>query len=187
MTHLSTLVLPDMSESEAIEYLKEAEKASNYKSFFGGNKNEEASELYNKAGNQFKLLKKWKESGDAFIQQSACLLKAGEKDEAATAFMNASKSYKKSSPIDSITALQQAVGILSEKGRFTAAANNQKQIAEMYECINTNACLIEVDVQDLEKAMQAYDIAGDWYLGEDSKAYVVITLHNLKAMQMLVF
>ena len=88
-----------MSEKEALEYLKEAEKAALYKSFFGATKTEEAAEFYNKAGNQYKLLKRWKESGDAFMQQSALLLKAGEKDEAATAFMNASKSYKKSSPI----------------------------------------------------------------------------------------
>lgn len=52
-----------MSEQEALLLIKEAEKAVAYKSFFGGNKTEEAGELYYKAGNQFKLLKKWKESG----------------------------------------------------------------------------------------------------------------------------
>jgi hypothetical protein len=57
--------------------------------------------------------------------------------------------------------LKQAVDILSEKGRFSAAANNQKQIAELY----------ETDLQDLEKAMDAYNIAAEWYHGEDSKSY----------------
>lgn len=88
-----------MSEREALQIIAEAEKAGAYKSFFGGNKNEEAAELFSKAGNQFKLLKNWKASGDAFMQQSVYLIKINEKDEAATAFMNASKSYKKSSPL----------------------------------------------------------------------------------------
>jgi alpha-soluble NSF attachment protein len=53
-----------------------------------------------------------------------------------------------------------AVDILTEKGRFQTAANNQKLIAEMY----------ETEVGDLDKAMRAYELAADWYAGEDSKA-----------------
>jgi alpha-soluble NSF attachment protein len=61
---------------------------------------------------------------------------------------------------ESLDALHKAVQILSEKGRFQSAANNQKIIAEMY----------EVDLEDFEKAMHAYEQAADWYLGEDSNA-----------------
>jgi hypothetical protein len=38
------------------------------------------------------------EAGNAFILQANVLIKAGEKDEAATAYLNASKSFKKSNP-----------------------------------------------------------------------------------------
>lgn len=63
--------------------------------------------------------------------------------------------------VESISALTSAVSILSEKGRFSAAANNQKQIAEMYE---------SSDVNDMPKALQAYQTAADWYIGEESNA-----------------
>ena len=68
--------------------------------------------------------------------------------------------------VDSIGALQQAVSLLVEKGRFSAAANNQKQIAEMY----------ETDVKDPKKAKDAYETAAEWYSGEDSKAYALSVL-----------
>ena len=38
------------------------------------------------------------EAGNAFILQANVLIKAGEKDEAATAYLNVSKSFKKSNP-----------------------------------------------------------------------------------------
>lgn len=53
------------------------------------------------------------------------------------------------------------MNLLTERGRFSAAANNQKQIAEIY----------ETDLQDYEKAMLAYEQAADWYSAEDSSAY----------------
>ena len=57
-------------------------------------------------------------------------------------------------------ALTLSVNLLTERGRFASAANNQKQIAEIY----------ETDIVDYEKAMLAYEQAADWYSGEDSQA-----------------
>ncbi|KAI9341646.1 soluble NSF attachment protein [Obelidium mucronatum] len=148
---------------EARQYLAEAEKkASQPAGWFGlgGPKLEDAAELYQRAGNTFKLNKQWKESGDAYMSQANMLMRMNEKDEAATAFMNAAKSFKKSHPLESISALQSAVQILIEKGRFSAAASNQKQIAETY----------ENDVGDLKGAREAYEKAGEWYQGEESHA-----------------
>jgi alpha-soluble NSF attachment protein len=56
--------------------------------------------------------------------------------------------------------LKLAVGILTANGRFTTAATNQKQIAEIY----------EIEVQDLAASMEAYEQAAEWYSGEDSNA-----------------
>lgn len=68
---------------------------------------------------------------------------------------------------EAIAALQLAVTILTEKGiacltkgRFSTAANNQKQIAEIY----------EQDIGDLKQSMEAYEQAAEWYAGEDSNA-----------------
>ena len=111
------------------------------------------------------------------MQQGKTLEKCSEKDEAANAYVNASKAYKKTHPkgstvvfvrkikriqihtlLEAIDALAQSVTLLTERGRFSAAANNQKQIAEIYES----------DLVDYEKSMNAYEQAADWYAGEDS-------------------
>ncbi|KAJ3313723.1 hypothetical protein HDU76_002559 [Blyttiomyces sp. JEL0837] len=149
-----------MSDREALALLAEAEKCANYKGWFGANKLDEASELYAKAGNCFKLAKKFKEAGDAYMSQGYILCRMGEKDEASSAYINASKAFKKTNPLEAINAMGLAVQILTERGRFAAAASNQKQVAEMY----------ETDLNDLQKACEAYEKAAEWYQGEDSHA-----------------
>ncbi|KAI8923368.1 soluble NSF attachment protein [Entophlyctis helioformis] len=140
--------------------MAEAERKAKAKGWFGGNKLDEAADLYGRAGNAFKLAKKLRESGDAFMRQGESYDKLGERDDAASAYLNAAKSFKKESPRDAVNALELAIRILTEKGRFSAAATNQKQIAEIYES----------DVGDVEKAMNAYELAAEWYAGEDSSA-----------------
>ncbi|KAI8853569.1 soluble NSF attachment protein [Chytridium lagenaria] len=141
-----------MARPQALSLMDQAEKKAKYTGWFGSNKLDEASDLYARAANCFKLAKMWKEAGDAFISQA--------NDEASSAYLNASKAFKKTHPLDAINALQQAVHLLTERGRFSAAASNQKQIAEIYES----------EVGDLEKAMNAYETASEWFAGEDSNA-----------------
>jgi alpha-soluble NSF attachment protein len=50
------------------------------------------------------------------------------------------------------------------KGRFSSAASNQKQVAEIY----------EIDLGDFKAAMDAYETAAEWYAGEDSNAYFIL-------------
>ncbi|KAJ3307162.1 vesicular-fusion protein S17 [Kappamyces sp. JEL0829] len=78
------------------------------------------------------------------MEQGKTLEKLGERDESSGCYLNAAKSYKKEFP----------------KGRFSTAANNQKQIAEIY----------EQDIGDMKAAMDAYETAAEWYSGEDSNA-----------------
>jgi alpha-soluble NSF attachment protein len=74
--------------------------SSSFFGFGGGStsKIEEARELYISAANQFKVEKKWKDSGDAFCKAAECSLKLGEKDDAGNDFWSAAKSYNKSNP-----------------------------------------------------------------------------------------
>ncbi|RHZ43701.1 hypothetical protein Glove_880g13 [Diversispora epigaea] len=148
------------SEREALAILAKADKKATTFGWFGGNKFEEAAELYNKAANTFKLAKRWKEAGDAFSKAANMQVQLNERDEAASTFISASKCYRKSSFEDAITSLKQAIEILTDRGRFQAAAGHQKDIAQIYES----------DLVDLEKAMQAYEIAADWYAGEEAPA-----------------
>lgn len=138
----------------------EAEKKKNHVGWFGGNKMDEAADLYQRAANAFKVAKKDKEAADAFLKQAEVLIKINEKDEAANAYLNASKSLRKTNPLECIFSIQKAVVIFSERGRFQQAANQQKTIAEIY----------EVTLEDLPKALVAYEQAADWYRGEDSNS-----------------
>ena len=46
------------TEHECMELMRQAKKKAEYTSWFGGNRLDEAVELYTKAGNSYKLLKK---------------------------------------------------------------------------------------------------------------------------------
>ncbi|RKP03143.1 hypothetical protein CXG81DRAFT_9913 [Caulochytrium protostelioides] len=149
-----------MSDRDAAQYLEQAKKKATATGWFSGNKLDEAADLFAKAGNTFRLNQRWNEAGDAYMQQAGVLVRMNERDEAATAYLNASKVFKRISPQQAIAALQQAVEIFTDRGRFSAAASNQEQLAEMY----------ETDVGDIEKAMNAYEIAADWFIGDDAQA-----------------
>ncbi|KAJ1963499.1 vesicular-fusion protein S17 [Dimargaris xerosporica] len=149
-----------MADSEAHRLLDQASKKATTKGWFGfgGPKYDEAAELYSRAGNSFKLAKKWSDAGQAYLRAAELLMVAGERDEAATTFIAASKCFKKGYPEDAIGALSKANQVLTENGRFYPAATHQKEIAQIY----------ETDIMNIEKAMQAFEVAADWYQGEDS-------------------
>lgn len=50
--------------------------------------------------------------------------------------------------------------ILAEKGRFTSCARYAKELAEIF----------EEQLHNQDKAMDYYQKAADWYLGEDAIA-----------------
>ncbi len=55
-------------------------------------------------------------------------------------------------------AFKQGIALYVDQGRFQAAAAHQKEVAEIY----------EADLVDLSNAVEAYEIAADWYSGENS-------------------
>lgn len=59
---------------------------------------EEAGDLYQQAANAYKLEKLFKEAGDAFAREAECREKCKEQNEAANAWWNASKAYKRGFP-----------------------------------------------------------------------------------------
>lgn len=62
------------------------------------------------------------------------------------------------STLDAIVSLKQAVEILTDHGRFHAAANQMRDIAQIY----------EADLSDISQAMQSYETAADWFNGEEA-------------------
>ncbi|OLY80533.1 putative vesicular-fusion protein sec17-like protein [Smittium mucronatum] len=140
-----------MAEAEARDLLQKANKKAEQKGWFGSRKYDEAAELFERAANQFKIAKLWSDAGDSFMRAAEMYTKDGEIDDSSQAFISASKCYKKVKPESSITALQKAVSILIQKGRFHAAAGHQKDIANTY----------ETELLDFEKAMTAYETAAE--------------------------
>ncbi|XP_068619563.1 alpha-soluble NSF attachment protein [Battus philenor] len=152
------------NEQKAMQLIAEAEKKLNSsKSFlgslFGGSsKVEEAVDCYLRAANLFKMAKKWSQAGQAFCNAAQLHLKAGVRHDAATNFVDASNCYKKCDPNEAVSCLLKAIEIYTDMGRFTVAAKQHQNIAELY----------ETECVDLARAMQHYEQAADYFRGEES-------------------
>ncbi|CDZ96527.1 Protein required for fusion of vesicles in vesicular transport, alpha-SNAP [Phaffia rhodozyma] len=153
-----------MAPSSVDLLAKANKKASSSTGWFSSSstKFEEAADLFQQAANAFKLEKNWDSSGRAFDKEGECRLKANEKDDAIAAFWNASKSFKQSTSVssvsDAVNALTQAITLLTEQGRFRQAADRQKEVGNI------------LKESDLPAARDAFEKAGEWYQMEDAQA-----------------
>lgn len=154
------------NEQKAHQLIVEAQKkltASKgfFGQLFGGNsKVDEAVDCYQRAANMFKMSKKWKEAGEAFCAAADLHGKAGSRHDAATNFVDASNCYKKNDPNESVSCLMRAIEIYTDMGRFTMAAKHHQNIAELY----------EMEMNDLQRAVQHYEQAADYFKGEESNS-----------------
>jgi len=148
-------------EVQAYDWLDKGEKSMKKKvmPMFGNAqaKFEDASEAFGKAANLFKMAKKYNEAGKAFIKVAECQLKLDSKHEAATSYASAATCFKKNNTADCVDCLKKSVELFTGEGRFAIAAKHQKEIAEVYEA-----------ELDFEQAIEAYQIAADYFEGESS-------------------
>lgn len=89
------------SKSQAQLLLEKADKKANSTTGWfssSSTKFEEAGDLYQQAANAFKLDKLFREAGDAFAREAECREQCKETNEAANAWWNASKAYKRGFP-----------------------------------------------------------------------------------------
>ncbi|CAG5125120.1 unnamed protein product [Candidula unifasciata] len=161
-------------EQKAINYIAEAEKKLKsskglFSSMFGagGSKQEEACELYIRAANAFKMAKKWPQAGKAFEDAAELQLAMGSKHDAATNYIDAGNCYRKADPNAAVSAIHRAIEIYTDMGRFSIAAKHHITLAEIY----------ETELSDIEKAVQNYEQAADYYKGEESNS-TLRTLEN---------
>jgi len=153
------------AEQKALDLMAQAEKrlktSGGFFGLFGGSsKIEEAAELYVKAGNSFKMAKKWAAAGDAFCKAAGIQIKLESRHEAATQFVEAGNCFRKADPNEAVNCLHKAIEIYTDMGRFTIAAKHHVTIAEIY----------ETETLDLQKAMANYEQAADYYKGEESSS-----------------
>jgi len=125
--------------------------------FSGDAKYEDAAELYTKAANMYKNQKQWDQAANAFCRSAECHAKLGSKHETATDYISAGTCYSKTNVTEAVNCISTAVGLYVEEGRFSIAAKHQKEIGEMFEKAN-----------EIEKAVEAYQKAADYYDGENT-------------------
>uniref|UniRef100_A0A0B7ACZ7 Uncharacterized protein n=1 Tax=Arion vulgaris TaxID=1028688 RepID=A0A0B7ACZ7_9EUPU len=153
-------------EQKAVMLIAEAEKKLKsakgmFSSLFGGgSKQEEACELYVRAANAFKMAKKWPQAGKAFEEAAQLQLAMGSKHEGATYYVEAGNCYRKGDPNAAVSAIHKAIEIYTDMGRFSIAAKHHITVAEIY----------ENELSDMEKSVQNYEQAADYYKGEESNS-----------------
>ncbi|KAF8905537.1 vesicular-fusion protein SEC17 [Gymnopilus junonius] len=157
----STSTMPSKSPAQVL--LEKADKKANSSGGWftsSSTKYEEAGDLYQQAANSFKLEKLFKEAGDCFAREAECRELCKEENEASNAWWNAAKAYKRGYPDLAIQALTQTVVHLTKGGRFRQAADREKEIGQIYLQESNN----------LQKACESFERAGDWYQQEDAAA-----------------
>ncbi|KAJ6634847.1 Alpha-soluble NSF attachment protein [Pseudolycoriella hygida] len=153
------------NEQKAMALMAEAEKKlTQQKGFFGSlfgggsNRLDEALECYKRAANMFKMAKNWGQAGKAFCEAANLHSKGGSPHDSATSYVDASNCFKKVDPNEAVSCLLKAIEIYTEMGRFQIAAKHHQSIAEMY----------ENEANDLQRAVQHYEKAADYFRGEES-------------------
>ena len=89
------------AKSQAQSLLEKADKRANSSAGWftsSSTKFEEAGDLYQQAANAYKLEKLFREAGDAFAREAECREQCKEANEAANAWWNAAKAYKRGYP-----------------------------------------------------------------------------------------
>ncbi|KAK9240086.1 soluble NSF attachment protein [Lipomyces kononenkoae] len=150
--------------SDARSLLARAEKKANSSGPFGffasGSRFEEAGDMYIEAANAFRLEKDLNSAGKAFEKAAEMQLKSEAKDEAANTYVEAYKSYKKNDPEESARVLIQAITLFTQRGQFRRAATYTQDLATLY----------ENELDDLDRAMDAYDEAGEWMSNDGAES-----------------
>eukprot|EP00056_Hartaetosiga_gracilis_P014215 m.240015 g.240015 ORF g.240015 m.240015 type:complete len:291 (-) comp14368_c0_seq1:166-1038(-) len=150
---------------KAEDLMRQAEKkATSGGGFFGmfsdpTRKAEEAAELYKNAAIQFKIMKDFKQAGQAYILGAEQFMRAEQPHEAASLFNDAATSLKKDSVDESLNCMSRAAETYMDMGRFAMAARQYKNMAELQE-----------QKDDKEGAMDSYQKAIDSFEAEDSES-----------------
>jgi alpha-soluble NSF attachment protein len=119
-------------------YFQKAEKKTKkgswweiFSSFSKEQRDEEAAELFEKAGNLYKIAKDWDKAALSFYRGSQCYKK--EPYRAATFLLTPSKCYVKNDVEKAISSLKEASDIFLNDGKYIQSAKCLQQIAEHHE------------------------------------------------------
>lgn len=148
------------------ELLKQAaRKASGSTSFLNrwmgtsGDEKSDAADLYIQAGNAFRLQKDARSAGGAFEIAAKLQKESDARDEASNTLIEAYKAYRGVDPAQAAKTLQEAIHLFTLRGQFRRAAQYEMDLGSLYE-----------ELDDDEKALEAYENAGDWYFNDRAES-----------------
>lgn len=149
------------------ELIKQAEsKTSSSSGFFSkimGSSSfqlEDAADLYIQAANAFRLRKDGVSAGKAFEKAASLQKQTDAKEEVANTLIEAYKAFRTDSAQDAARVLAEAVHLFTLRGQFRRAAQYEMDLGELY----------ENELDNADKAIQAYENAGDWYFNDRAEA-----------------
>lgn len=149
---------PKEMEGKGAELFKQAEKRLKKWSMFGGGsaKYEEAGELFEKSGNQFKMVKHYQHAGEAFQRCSDCAHHQKDSYSCAIKLVEAAHCYKKVPDDRAVPCYEMAVDIFTDDGKFSNAAKLMKELGEHH-----------AEQDNYDKAVEAWKKSVDYYQGEE--------------------
>lgn len=119
-----------------------------------------------------------REAGQTFEKAADIQTKINEPDDAANTLVEAYKAYKKDDPSAAARVLEKAIGHYTLKGNFRRAASHQQNLAELF----------ELEIGNIPRAIDAYELAGDWFQGDNAEALankVFLKMADLAALETL--
>ncbi|DBA73301.1 hypothetical protein WJX77_003916 [Trebouxia sp. C0004] len=143
-------------EHKARDMVAKADKKLKGYSFLGGMgaKYDDAAELLESAGNNFKLAKAWRDAGETYSKLAEIHVKQDNKADAAQAYVEASKAYQRVDKSNALRCLHKAVGYYTDLGRLGMAARNLRDVAETQE----KAGLKEECIEFYDKAAELFEV-----------------------------
>lgn len=115
-----------------MDTFKKAEKKLSSWNFFSDDKYEEAAELFEKAGNLYKINKEWDNAAKSFKKAADCYNKA-KSFEMTRCLISAAMCFKKVDLNQALQCFNDAYTYSLEQGQFKDAAKYLKEMAEIYE------------------------------------------------------
>ncbi|KAI0124881.1 alpha-soluble NSF attachment protein [Xylariales sp. AK1849] len=136
-------------------------------SFFGGReeKYQDAADQYIQAANAFRMQKMNREAGQAFEKAAQVqTVNLKELNDAANTLQEAFKVYRQDSPEDAVRCLEVSIQQYCKGGNFRRAAGHKESMGEV----------LETQIGDTKRALECYELAAQWYEGDNAAAYVPV-------------
>jgi len=104
--------------------------------------------------------KQTNEAGQTFEKAAEIQTQINEPDDAANSMIEAYKVYKKSDPSAAARCLEAGIKHYTMRGNFRRAAGYQNNLGELY----------EQELSDMRRAIDCYELAGDWFSSDNAEA-----------------